>query len=266
MRLFKIIYLSLIIFFNYQNSSFSQVIPVNVNEKGVFFSSDPTKTFLWESNKAKVTLIFIPGGEGSLKLSDDRKDLKGFYGKTLKPLSDSTLTSGKFNVVVFDSPWPLAVGKDYPTSRTTSDHLARIESVVDFYRNKYNKPIWLMGHSNGAVSVTEFYKYLQKNNREKIISGIIYSSARNGATFNAETNIPVLFLAHERDGCSRSSPQNSQSVFNDLKKTNKFKTEYIFIKGGESEGEPCHSGYHMFFEVEKDAYKAIDLFSSEFFK
>jgi hypothetical protein len=156
--------------------------------------------------------------------------LKGFYGKTLRPLSDSTLTSGKFNVVVFDSPWPLAVGKDYPTSRATSDHLARIDSVVDFYRNKYNKPIWLMGHSNGAVSVTEFYKYLQKNNREKIISGIIYSSARNGANFNAETNIPVLFLAHEKDGCSRSSPQNSQSVFNDLKKTNKFKTEYILLK------------------------------------
>jgi hypothetical protein len=123
-----------------------------------------------------------------------------------------------------------------------------------------------MGHSNGAFSVTEFYKYLQKNNREKVISGIIYSSARNGASFNAETNIPVLFLAHEKDGCLKSSPQNSQSVFNDLKKTNKFKTEYVFIKGGESEGEPCHSGYHMFFEAEKDAYKVIDLFSSEFIK
>lgn len=200
-------------------------------------------------------------------LSLDKADLGGFYGKTLKPLSNSKLTSGFFNVVVFDSPTSLPVGSSYPTSRATTDHLARIESVVQFYKEKFNKPVWLMGHSNGAVSVTEFYKYLQKSHKEGMVGGIIYSSGRNGASFNSDTNLPVLFLAHEKDGCQKSTNSNSLDVFKDLSKGNKQKTEYVVLKSGEAELlEPCRSGYHMFFNAHEEAYKAIDRFAAELFK
>ena len=244
----------------------AQVFVVDPIEKGFSYSSDPTATFLWESKNAKAVLIFIPGGEGQLKLTPDRKDLGGFYGNTLKPLSNSSRTSGLFDVVIFDSPMVLLPGTTYPSSRATADHMMRIESVVLYYKSKFNKPVWLMGHSNGAVSVTEFYKYLQGKKKENLISGIIYSSARNGATFNSNTNIPVLFLAHEQDGCSKSTPGNSKSVYEDLKKSNQSRTEYVLIRGGEAESDPCRSGYHMFFGASQDAYKAIDNFASSFYK
>jgi hypothetical protein len=249
------------------SKSFAQVYSVEPIEKGLQYSSDVTQTFLWANKASKAILIFIPGGEGQVKLKPDRKDMGGFYGTTLKPLSDSGKTSGLFDVVVFDSPMALPVGSSYPSSRATADHLMRIESVVLFYKNKLNKPVWLMGHSNGAVSVTEFYKYLQDKKQENLISGIIYSSARNGASFKSNTNLPVLFLAHEKDGCARSTPYNSKMVYEALKKTNSEKTEYVLLKGGEAEAdEPCRSGYHMFYGASSEAYKAVDTFASSFYK
>lgn len=245
----------------------AQVYSVEPIEKGFQYSSDPTQTFLWESKSAKAILIFIPGGEGQIKLKPERKDLGGFYGNTLKPLADPSKTAGLFDVVVFDSPFTLPSGANYPSSRSTPDHMMRIESVVLFYKNKLNKPIWLMGHSNGAVSVTEFYKYLQDKNKENLISGVIYSSARNGASFNSKTNLPVLFLAHEQDGCSKSTPNSSRSVYEKLKKTDSQAVEYVLIKGGEAQAdEPCRSGHHMFYGASDEAYKAINDFVAPFYK
>lgn len=144
----------------------------------------------------------------------------------------------------------------------------RMESVAIYYKDKFKLPIWLMGHSNGAVSVTEFYKFLQKKNSETMVSGIIYSSARNGAKFNSSTtNLPVLFLAHSKDGCSKSTNSYSQTVYNDLKEVDKAKVSYVLINGGASENdEPCRSGYHMFFKASDEVYKVIDNFVGTFYQ
>lgn len=248
-------------------SSRAEVISVGQIENGVISGSNPTQTFLWISGSSKATLIMIPGGDGHIGLSPERSDLGGFYGKTLKPLSNASLTSGIFNVVIFDSPVSLPSGNAYPTSRTATEHLRRIESVVQFYKEKFNQPIWLMGHSNGAVSVTEFYKYMQQRRKESLVGGIIYSSGRNGARFDADTNLPVLFLVHERDGCPKSTHANSHGVFSDLKKGGRSKTEFVVLTSGESESqEPCRSGFHMFFNGHEEAYKAIDRFAAEILK
>jgi hypothetical protein len=218
-------------------------------------------TFLWPAEKPKITLIFIPGGEGRLGLVPDRQALGGFYGATLKPLSDATLTSGLCNVVVFDSPVFLPTGSDYPYSRRDSEHLLRIESVVRYYKEKYVLPIWIMGHSNGAVSITEFYKMLQKSQKENLVDGAIYSSARNGADFNDKTNLPVLFLAHERDQCQKAQPSRSRAVYEQLRKSDPQPVEYVLIRGGESQmSNPCSSGFHMFYGAGEEVYTAIDRF------
>jgi hypothetical protein len=187
----------------------AQVVSVEFKEKGLLFSDAPTLTFLWPAKQAEATLVFIPSGEGKIGLASERINLGGFYGATLRPLSDDRLTSGSFNVVVFDSPVQLPNGTDYPYSRQSSEHLLRIQSVVSHYTEKFGLPVWLMGHSNGAVSITEFYKLMQKNKTEKLVAGAVYSSARNGATFTEETQLPILFLAHEKDGCEKSLPARS---------------------------------------------------------
>lgn len=247
-------------------SSFVQagVVSVEFKEKGLFFSDAPTHNFVWPSKQAKATLIFIPGGEGRLGITPDRTNLGGFYGATLRPLSDEKLTSGAFNVVVFDSPVHLPVGTDYPFSRQGKEHLLRIEGVVRHFKELYGLPVWIMGHSNGAVSITEFYKMLQKSGAESLVDGAIYSSARNGADFTDTTKLPILFLAHERDGCEKSQPTRSKIVFEKQAKTNSMKTQYVVFKGGEAQPQHvCSSGFHMFFGASQEAYSAIDAFVSD---
>jgi len=243
----------------------AQVSAVPFTEKGFLFSDAPTLTYVWPAQTAQFTLVFIPGGEGHLGLTPERKTLGGFYGNTLKPLSDSTLTHGLFNVVVFDSPVILPAGTDYPTSRQSKEHLLRIESVVRYFLDRFGLPVWIMGHSNGAASMTEFYKMLQQNGNPQEIAGAIYSSARNGSTFSRETHLPVLFLAHEKDACPKSRPANSQLVYEELKKTNSQKVDYITLKLGQAQAlNPCLSGFHMFYGAEAEAYQAIDQFALQF--
>jgi len=240
--------------------TFAQVVSVEFKDKGFLFSDAPTLTFLWQAKQPKATLVFIPGGEGRLGLTQERTNLGGFYGATLKPLSDDRLTTGSFNVVIFDSPVNLPAGSDYPYSRQSNEHLLRIQSVVNHYKEKFGLPVWLMGHSNGAVSITEFYKLMQKNKSERLVEGAVYSSARNGATFNEETQLPILFLAHEKDGCEKSLPSRSLNEFQRQQKSNKIKLEYVVIKGGEAQGQVCTTGFHMFYGAAKEAYGAIDQF------
>lgn len=239
----------------------TQVVSVEFKDKGFLFSDAPTLTFVWPSPQAKTTLIFIPGGEGRIGLTPERKNLGGFYAATLKPLSDAKLTSGTFNVVVFDSPVNLPVGSGYAFSRQSSEHLLRIESVVRHYKELYGQPVWLMGHSNGAASITEFYKMLQNKQQEQIVEGAIYSSARNGSVFNDKTKLPILFLAHEKDGCPVSMPSMSRTLFEQQQKTNPMKTDYTVVKGGEAQAHHvCSSGFHMFYGAGDEAYGAIDRF------
>ena len=242
----------------------AQVSAVPLAEKGFLFSDAPTLTYVWPAQAARFTLVFIPGGEGHLGLTPERKTLGGFYGATLKPLSDSTLTHGLFNVVVFDSPVILPAGTDYPTSRQSREHLLRIESVVRDAQERFGLPVWIMGHSNGAASLTEFVKMLEQNGRPQALAGAIYSSARNGSTFSQQTRIPVLFLAHEKDACPKSRPSNSWLVYEELKKTNPQKVDYITLHQGQAQAlNPCMSGFHMFYGAEEEAYQAIDQFAHQ---
>lgn len=243
-------------------STIAQVIPISPLTQDGAAPGQPTLTFLWASPQARAVLIFIPGGEGRLKLTPERNSLGGFYGGALKPLSDPTLTSALFHVVVFDSPVDLPAGTVYPVSRTSADHLMRIDSVVLYYKNKFNLPIWLMGHSNGVPSIVAYFKELQDTRQENIIEGMVYSSARNGAFFRSGTRVPILFLAHEQDGCAKSMVSNSMSHYKDLAKQGNTQLDYVLIQGGEAQGNPCYSGFHMFNGAYEQAYRAIDAFAS----
>ncbi len=230
----------------------SEVIPVPFPEG----SSGPTLTFLWQAQDARAVLVMIPGGEGRIGLIPGRTDLGGFYGKALKPLSDPTKTSGRVHVVIFDSPYPLAVGSLYPTSRASSDHLARIEKVVTFYRQKFGLPVWLMGHSNGAASVAEFIR-----DRESLVAGAIFSASRAGMKISTKAALPILFIHHRADGCPAADAKGDFSMFEAMRAAGKTNAAFVWLEGGSTEaGNPCGSGYHMYFGAEAEAYRAIDAF------
>jgi len=250
----------------------SQLIPVEQNENAFLISSAPTMTFLYPAKDAKATLIFLPGGPGHAGVKPTTPETSPFFTKyhfnlMLKRLSSTQDTSGIFNVVIFDNPTPLpqATKYTYPSSRGSSDHLVRVDSVVKHYKKLLNKPIWIYGHSNGAASMTEYFKKVQKNNQESIISGMIYSGSIHGADFGTNTSIPVLFLHHENDGCDATTLKQAQQVFQKLRGQGNQKTDFSVVSGGDIEPkDPCLSGYHMYFGAEKQAADLVDQFAKKY--
>ena len=252
----------------------AQLIAVEQNESSFFISSTPTITYLYPAADAKATLIFIPGGPGHVGLKATTPDTSPYFTRyhfslMLKRLSSQNDSSGQFNVVIFDNPTILAQASKYayPASRAALDHLVRIDSVVHHYQKLLNKPVWLMGHSNGAASITEYYKKIQKNKKSDAIAGLIYSAAIHGSDFDENTFLPVLFLHHETDGCEVTTLKEANKVFEKLKKNGNQKTELSIVRGGSVEQkDPCLSGFHMYFGAEKETADLIDQFGKKFFQ
>jgi hypothetical protein len=258
----------ILIFLLIATTTNAEVIPVEQVESGLSISSTPTQTLYWQGVNSKALILFIPGGDGHLGLKPGQTDLEPSLYQTLKSLTNPSLSSGKYDVVLLDSPSSLSqIRERYPSARGTSDHLIRIESVIQFYHKKTGLPIWLMGHSNGGISLTNFIQYLQKSNKTNEIAGVIASAVRSESYFNPPIDFPMLFLHHEKDGCFRDDGNHSYKNYLKVKEFSKSDTKFIWITTGETEGkEPCNSGFHMYYNAGPEVSKAIDDFLSQFYK
>ena len=228
-------------------------------------SDVPTQTLYWESPDAKATLILIPGGNGHIGLRPTQTDTRNDFYQALKILTDATGGNPGMHVVLFDNPTPMTTTNrsGYLTARATADHMSRISSVVRFYKQKTGKPVWLMGHSNGAVSITEFLRYKDPENAPSRISGLIVSSAQRVAYFDSRPiDLPVLFLRHQKDGCPNTvDSRTSLKNFELIQKTNASVTEFkILQSGGAEDRSPCESGYHMFYGAGMEMREALRSF------
>jgi hypothetical protein len=157
----------------------AEVIPIASTSTGLLSSSAPTLTFYWSGKDSKAVLLFIPGGPGQIGLKPDTTEPQGERPQMLKRLSDPEATSGRYDVVLIDSPYPLSPNSPYPSARGTTDHVKRIEASALYYKHKTGLPIWVMGHSNGGISLTAFIKYLQSENKMDLISGMVALDIRS---------------------------------------------------------------------------------------
>lgn len=247
----------------------AQVIPVAATHQGLFASSEPTLTFLFRATEPKATLVFIPGGEGRAGIKLDWTAEHGYFSKyyfnvMLRSLVDAKVTSGAFNLVIFDSPVDLPTTNHWSVARTSGEHLARVEDVVRHFGNLLGKPVWVMGHSMGSISLTEFYKRLQEKKAESLVAGLIVSGGENGTSFNYEsTHLPVLVVHHENDECPGNSADHARKLHSRLREAGNSRAELVLIASGTrtpNNNNPCRSGYHMYFGAGADVAKTLDQF------
>jgi len=246
----------------------AQVAAVPPTYRGFLSSSDPTMTFLFPAKDAVATLVFIPGGEGRRGFGADVTERHGYFSgypfnRMLRSLSDPATTSGRFNVVIFDSPTMLVAANHWSAQRAGTDHLSRVEDVVRHYKERLGKPVWLMGHSMGSISVTETYKRLQDEKRAALVSGLIVSAGQNGTSLNWETTmLPVLVLHHEADQCVGNTVGHARRIVTKLREAGNLSAELAIVSGGSAWGDPCRSGFHMYLDIEPDVAKVLDAFMS----
>ena len=238
----------------------AQMIEVEQVEKGLFIRSAPTMTALRPAANARAVVIFIPGGEGVLNFNKNMNPAgpsRSPIGRALAKLSTSSAAT---HIVAMDSPYVLPADATL-SSRETADHLVRIESVVEFYRARFNLPIWLFGHSNGGFSVAEALKHLQDKKKEGMVSGVVFAAGRDISRFGPVTDLPVLFTIAERDGCRSTTVAGNRAIHEKVKAGNKAATEFVLIKGGEPDDRPpCFGGVHVFNGAEDELAKVLEDF------
>ena len=220
--------------------------------------ANQTLTFFWPATKAKATLVMIPGGLGHINLKPETQDLRHPFYQGLKSLSSPSIMGGRINVVIFDNPTPLASSRSYPVSRTTEDHLSRIDEVIQFYRKKTGKPIYLLGHSNGSISVTEYLRFKKQKSIAKPIAGLILSGARNEAYLHHKMNIRTLLIHHTKDGCINTTLQSAKGLYSEMRKLNGAPTSFREIDSdAHVSGDPCNGGFHMYAQGEVEFAQAL---------
>ena len=211
----------------------------------------PTKTLLTPVKNAKAIVLLFPGGGGVLNLQSNgsttsfhtfvrSKDLWAQYG---------------IDSVLVDTPYDLGGGMR--NSRSIRDHQQRILNVVTYYKEKFNLPVWIFGHSMGTVSVTEFINGGKE--KEKLIAGVIIAGTYRSATVDSDVSVPVLAIHHVNDGCANTPFITSERIIEDRPKQSV--SEFIRMDGGVSEGDVCGSmAYHGFNQKEPEFIKVAAQF------
>jgi hypothetical protein len=251
--IFKIFFCFFILF---GNNAYSQKFSIdNINKE---ISPSWTDTIYLKGTDSKALILFMPGGGGQPGSRDN-------FVNTLNFLKSKTkFSSGNYDLVVFISPKDLSENATELAwqNRNQSEHLMRIESVINFYKEKTKLPIILMGHSYGGISVQAFVKYIKENNKLNLLSGVIMSEAYNRAYDNLiSINIPIIFVQHEQGKCVSTSHFWAKSEFARLEKTNKAPMSFISIKTGDAQlgKHPCSFGYHMYTGADEEFIGNLDI-------
>lgn len=245
----------------------AEVIPIKPIQDCFGCSSSPSMTMYWQGKASKAVLILIPGGDGAVGFKPDQTTTRKEQFLYLSRLTDPNLTRGQFDFVALDSPFPLSPNQPYPSARGGAEHMIRIESAIRYYKEKTGLPVWIMGHSNGGISLTEFVKYAQKNGKLDLISGMIASEIRSESYFNAPINFPVLFMNHQNGACGSCNSTSAHKQFENMKQFNTQSTEYVYITTGSAEfGNPCTTGFHMYHNAGAEVAKVIDDFMSSVYQ
>jgi pimeloyl-ACP methyl ester carboxylesterase len=205
-----------------------------------FWSSGQTDTVLYARPGSRGVVIFFPGGPGKFQTPTQQEEPRG-YGNILRAITEST----GFDLVVVNSPYSLETpGQSYPSLRESNDHLDRLEAVVKHYHQ--NRPVWLLGHSNGTFSVVALIRRLQKQNESNLITGMILTGARDVSQFDTNPARPVLFVHHAKDGCINTLYSDVQRNYKRTRELNSRRTEFVTVDSDVTvAGHPCRSGYHM---------------------
>jgi len=212
---------------------------------------------------AAAWALLLVGGEGALNLSDagaPRTALSSIY--VIR--SRQHLTSAGIGVVVVDMPSDRPSGAK-PAFRRSAEHMADVGAVVRTIRQRFGRPVWIVGHSNGAISAGNAARSLSGAERP---DGLVMTSSTNIKTRrdpSAPVNPipytrPVLVIAHKSDGCSLSPPSDAPVLLAAFTAA-KPKALRIFAGGSGLRGDPCHGGsYHSFIGIEAEVMAAIAAF------
>lgn len=134
--------------------------------------------------------------------------------------------------------------------RDRIDHLARVGEVIEFYKKKFNFPVWIFGHSMGTSTATYFANKVKTN----ALSGIIIAGTVKTASLDDDVKFPVLAIHHINDQCEGTPLSASENIISSRPKNTV--SHFEIIEGGVREGNVCDFfAYHGFNQTESELIK-----------
>jgi pimeloyl-ACP methyl ester carboxylesterase len=150
-----------------------------------------------------------------------------------------------------------------PKFRRTKKHVQDVDAVVGWMKQKTGLPVWLIGVSNGTVTAS-FYAI---HGNHDLAGAVLLSSITEAASSKVHKSIvelgldrvrvPVLVLAHKKDGCKHTPPSGAARIVAALTASPNAKSK-IFSGGRTKGGDPClPRSYHTFYGIEGEVVAAI---------
>ena len=201
-----------------------------------------------------AVLVLMTGGNGYVGIYDNGS--MRFEGNFLVRTRSLFVAQG-YAVAVVDTP------SDHLRSlagnfRESPEHAADLGAVVTWARQKFGKPVWLVGTSRGTQSVAAAATQLQG---AAAPDGIVLTSTIVGrSSFGTSSarpvqdmpveklHIPVLVVHHARDTCDVTLPSDLPALTAKLPAGN---SQVITYSGGRSAGAVCEAfAWHGFNGIE----------------
>jgi pimeloyl-ACP methyl ester carboxylesterase len=212
----------------------------------------PQRILLYPAPAAEATVILFPGGDGVVGIRDNGTADRPGHTFTR---SMNLWENQRINAVLFDTPDGLGTNGEL---RDDTDHINRISSVISYLRRKSSLPVWLVGHSNGTLSVASYMNASPEN--EKNVSGLVILGTEHKVAFKRPVKLPILAVHHNQDGCNVTPMYASVKVIAAAKATSPL-SELIRMDGGRQESAPCKArSYHGFLGIEDELIARVGAF------
>ena len=208
---------------------------------------------------ARASVVLMTGGNGLLPLEADGT-ING-NGNFLIRSANLFLRNG-LNVMMADTepahPNGLSEG-----GRLSATHAAELQGFINAALNRWRKPVWVVGTSNGSISTVTAggFRPTLAGLRGVVLTSTVtvLDSSADQATFNlyaARVTVPALVVWHQEDHCSFSPPAGSAALFEVLPSIDKASLSF---EGGHSVAQdPCQAfSEHGYAGIEEEVVDEI---------
>ncbi len=224
--------------------------------------------FLLYDVKAPIaTVILFAGGDGYTQLQKQGSIHRLRNNFLLRSIS--LFIEQSMRVVVFEVPSNRANTKGlFDGYRGTKRHAQDVEVVVDYLRQRYQEPVWLIGTSRGTNSVANAGIHLAGKVDGLIMTAPMAEENKKGTYVTAmrlkKITAPVLLASHKKDKCWVTPPSALKSIKRRLKKAKIVEAKVFDSDVSAAKGRQCGGlSAHGFWGVEAKVIKAMSLFIQE---
>jgi hypothetical protein len=214
------------------------------------------------ANNARASVVLMTGGNGLLSL-DGSGTIINSTGNFLIRSANLFLQHG-LNVMMAD------VALAYPsgitlTDRLSATHAAQLQGFINVAMNRWGKPVWVVGTSNGSVSAVTavgFTPALSGLRGVVLTSTVTKLSSTDQPTFTlyaSRITVPTLVVWNQDDHCIASSPSGSAALFAAIPSSTK--ASDVFQGGHSVATDPCGAfSEHGYAGIARDVVREIAQF------